>query len=68
MYASEFIVSSLGKKPTRKNSVHHNLVQPYYIKKRIVRCLQHQAKAMSSDTDAYQEEMKRLRDNFHRNN
>ena len=36
-------------------------------KKEIVRCLQHWAKALSSDTDAYQEEMTSLRHNLHRN-
>ena len=35
---------------------------------RIVRCLQHRAKTISSDTDAYQEEMISLRYNLHRNN
>ena len=35
---------------------------------RIVRCLQHRAKTISSDTDAYQEEMMSLRHNLHRNN
>ena len=40
----------------------------YTVKKGIVRCLQHRAKIISSDTDAYQEEMISLRHNLHRNN
>ena len=38
------------------------------VKRGIVRCLQHRAKAISSDTDTYQEEMISLRHNLHRNN
>ena len=38
------------------------------VKKWIVHCLQHQAKTISSDTDAYQEEMISLRHNLHCNN
>ena len=34
----------------------------------MVRCLQHRAKTISSDTDTYQEEMISLRHNLHRNN
>ena len=34
----------------------------------MVRCLQHRAKTISSDTDAYQEKMISLRHNLHRNN
>ena len=41
---------------------------PPLIKKRIVRCLQLRAKAISSDCDVYQEGIKSLKDNFHRNN
>ena len=37
-------------------------------KKRIVRCLQHRAKAISSNIDVYLEEMFRLRHNLYRNN
>ena len=37
-------------------------------KKGIVHCLQHQARAMSNDSDAYQEEIKILRDNLYHNN
>ena len=43
---------------------HHS----YTVKKGIVRCLQHRAKTISSDTDASQEEMISLRHNLHRNN
>ena len=45
-----------------------NSHHPYTVKKGIVRCLQHGAKTISSDTDAYQEEMISLRHKFHRNN
>ena len=41
---------------------------PYTVKKGIVRCLQFGAKTISSDTDAYQEEMISLRHNLHCNN
>ena len=41
---------------------------PYTLKKGIVRCLQHRAKTISSDTDAYQEEMISLKHNLRRNN
>ena len=41
---------------------------PYMVKKRIVHCLQHQAKTISSNIDAYQEEMICLRHNLYRNN
>ena len=45
------------------NSHHQNTV-----KKGIFCCLQHRTKAISSDTDAYQEEMISLRHNLHRIN
>ena len=37
-------------------------------RKKIVSCLQHRAKAICSNTDAYQEEMISLRHSLHRNN
>ena len=45
-----------------------NSHHPYTLKKWILRCLQHRANTISSDTDAYQEEMISLRHNIHRNN
>ena len=45
-----------------------NSHHPYNVKNGIVHCLQHRAKAISSDMDAYQEEMISLRYNLHRNN
>ena len=45
-----------------------NSHHPYTVKKGIVHCLQHWAKTISSDTDAYQEEMISLRHSLHRNN
>ena len=45
-----------------------NFNHPYNVKKGIVRCLQHRAKTISSDMDAYQEEMISLRLNLHHNN
>ena len=41
---------------------------PYTVKKGIVRCLLHQAKTISTNTDAYQEEMISLTHNLHHNN
>ena len=38
-----------------------NSHHPYTTKKGIIRCLQHRANTISSDTDAYQEEMISLR-------
>ena len=40
----------------------------YNVKKGIVRCLQHRSKTISSDTNAYQEEIISLRHNLHHNN
>ena len=45
-----------------------NSHHPYNVKKGIVRCLQHRAKAISCDIDAYQEEMISLRHNLNCNN
>ena len=45
-----------------------NSHHPYMVKKGIVCCLQHRAKTISSDTDAYQDEMISLRHNLHHNN
>ena len=60
--------SSVYRKPTFTGQyLNFNSHHPYTVKKGIVRCLQHQAK-ISSDTDAYQEEMISLRHNLHRNN
>ena len=44
-----------------------NSHDPYTVKEGMIRSLQHRAKAISSDTDAYQEEMISLRRNLHRN-
>ena len=55
------------RKPTFTGQyLNFNSHHPYTVKKGIVRCLQHRAKTISSDTDAYQEEM--IRYNLHRNN
>ena len=45
-----------------------NSHHPYTAKKGIVSCVQHRAKTISSDTDAFQEERICLRHNLHRNN
>ena len=59
----------MNRKPTfTRQYLNFNSHHPYTIKKGIVRCLQHQAKTISSDTDAYQEEMISLRHNLHHNN
>ena len=61
--------SSVYRNPTFTGQyLNFNSHHPYTVKKRIVRCLQHRAKTISSDTDAYQEEMISLRHNLHRNN
>ena len=60
---------SVYRKPTFTGQyLNFNSHHPYTVKKWIVRCLQHRAKTISSDTDAYQEEMISLRHNLHRNN
>ena len=57
------------RKPTFTGQyVNFNSHYPYTVKKGIVRCLQHRVKTISSDTDAYQEEMISLRHNLHHNN
>ena len=63
------IGSSVYRKPTFTGQYlnfifHHS----YMVKKGIVRWLQHRAKTISRDTDAYQEEMISLRLNLHCNN
>ena len=61
--------SSVYHKPTFTGQyLNFKSHQPYMAKKGIVRCLQHQAKTISSNTDAYQEEMISLRHHFHSNN
>ena len=61
--------SSVYRKPTFTGQyLNFNSHHPYTVKKGIVRCLQHRGKTISSDTDAYQEEMTCLRHNLHRNN
>ena len=61
--------SSVNRKPTFTGQyLNFNSHHPYTVKKRIVRCLQHQAKTISSNTDAFQEEIISLRHNLHRNN
>ena len=60
---------SVYHKPTFTGQyLNFNSHHPYTVKKGIVRYLQHRAKTISSDTDAYQEEMFSLRYNLHRNN
>ena len=57
------------RKPTfTRQYLNFNSHHPYTVKKGIIRCLQHRAKTISSDTDAYQEEMISLRHNLHPNN
>ena len=61
--------SSMYCKPTFTGQyLNFNSHRPFTVKKGIVYCLQHQAKTISSDTDAYQEEMISLRYNLHHNN
>ena len=61
--------SSVYRKPTFTGQyLNFNSHHRYSVKKGIVRCLQHRAKTISSDCDAYQEEMISLRHNLHHNN
>ena len=61
--------SSVYRKPTFTGQyLIFNSHHPYTVKKGIVLCLQHRAKIINSDTDAYQEEMISLRRNLYRNN
>ena len=61
--------SSVNRKPSITgqylNFKFHHL---YNVKKGIVRCLQHRAKTICSDMDAYQEGMISLRHNLYPNN
>ena len=60
--------SSVYRKPNFTGQYFNfNSHHPYTLKKGIVRGLQHQAKAIRSNTDAYQEEMISLRHNLHCN-
>ena len=61
--------SSVYCKPTFTwQYLNFNSHHSYMVKKGIVHCLQHRAKTISSDSDAYQEEMISLRHNLHHNN
>ena len=61
--------SSMYHKPTfTRQYLNFNSHHPYMVKKGIVHCLQHRAKTISSNTDAFQEEMISLRLNLHHNN
>ena len=61
--------SYVYRKPNfTRQYLNFNFHHPYTVKKGIARCLQHRAKTISSDTDAYQEEMISLRHNLHRYN
>ena len=59
--------STVYRKPTFTRQ-YLNSHLPYNVKKGIFDYQQNQAKAISSDTDAYQEDMISLRHNFYRNN
>ena len=61
--------SSVYRKPTfTGQNLNFNSHHPYTVNEGIFRCLQIRAKAISSNTDAYKEEMISLRHNLHRNN
>ena len=49
--------------PFTREYLNFNYHHPYNTTKGIVRCLQHRAKAITNDANAYQEGMKSLRDN-----
>ena len=68
-HTEEGFRTSVYRKPTFTGQcLNFNSHHPYTVKKRKVRCLQHREKTISSDTDAYQEEMISLGHNIHRNN
>ena len=60
--------SSVYRKPFTGQYLNFNSHHSYTVKKGIVSCLQHRAKTISSDTDAYQEEMISLIFDLHCNN
>ena len=61
--------SSVHRKSTfTEQDFNFNSHHQYNRKKGVVRYLKHQAKAVSSDADAYQEDMISLRHSLHRNN
>ena len=61
--------SSVYRKPTFTGQYFNfDSHYPYTVKEGIIRCLQHQEKTISSNTDAYQEEMISLRHNLRRKN
>ena len=60
---------SVYHKPTfTRQYLNFNSHHPYNVKKGIVHCFQHWAKAISSDVDAYQEEMISIRHSLYHNN
>ena len=63
-----FMLSVYCKPTFTGQYLNFNSHHPYTVKKGIVRYLQHRAKTISSDTDAYQEEMISLRHNLNCNN
>ena len=68
IYTEQGFRSSVYQKPTfTEQYLNFNSHHPYNAKKRIVHCAQHWAKAINSDSDAYQEGMKSFRDNLHHN-
>ena len=63
------IRSPVYHKPTFTGQyLNFNSLHPYNVKKRLIRCLQHRAKSISRDIDAYQEEIIILRYNLRHNN
>ena len=61
--------SAVYRKPTfTGHHLNFNSYNPYNMKKAMVCCLQHQAKAINRDSDAYKEEMICLSHQLHRYN
>ena len=68
-HTEQGFMSSVYCKPTFTGQyLNFNSHHPYTVKKEIVCWLQHRAKIISSNTDAYQEEMISLRHNLRHNN
>ena len=68
-YTEQRFSSSVYQKPSFTGQyLNFNSYHPYNVQKGIIHCLQYKVKVISSDSNAYHEEIKDLRDNLCRNN
>ena len=63
-----FRSSAYWKTTFTRQYLNFNSHNPYNLEKRNIHCLQHSTKAISCDSNTYEEEINGLRDNFYRNN